>query len=182
MNLSVALIGNPNSGKSSLFNLLTGMNQRVGNFPGVTVDRTLGTFNLPNKTPVSLIDLPGTYSLYPVSQDERIACEIIWDKTHQDHANVWIIVIDATQLRRGLLLCSQMIDLGLPIVVALNMIDMLESNGQRIDAQKLARQLEVPVVAISARKNLGIDLLLQTISQKIQPDRKSTRLNSSHVD
>ena len=123
--MNIALLGNPNSGKSSLFNALTGLRQRVGNFPGVTVDRKTGSLDLPGGGKARIIDLPGTYSLFTRSEDELIAAQVLIDPTHKDHPDVVLMVADATNLRRSLLLCTQAMDLGLPVVLALHMSDLL---------------------------------------------------------
>lgn len=171
--MKIALIGNPNSGKSSLFNALTGMNQKVGNFPGVTVDRKTGKFRLDGQKEATLIDLPGTYSLYPQSEDERIACEIVHNTQHKDFANVWVVVADATQIRRSLLLCTQMIDLGLPTILAVNMIDLVENVEEQIDFSALAKNLGIPVIPVSAKTQAGIPALKKAISQPIPPNKNT---------
>lgn len=163
----VALIGNPNSGKTSLFNVLTGLNQKVGNFAGVTVERKAATLTLDNKSKVTLIDLPGTNSLYPSSEDEAVACEILRDPHHQDHPDLTLVVVDATQLKRGLLLVSQLIDLGLPVAVVLNMIDLVEKAGNQISLPKLSQQLGVPVIQTSALKKQGLTELKHLLNQDI---------------
>ena len=133
----VALVGIPNSGKTSLFNALTGLNQRVGNFSGVTVDRKSATLSLRGKSPVTLIDLPGTHTLYPSSEDEKITSEIIRDTTHQDHPDLVLCVVSALQLKRGLVLASQIIDLGMPMILVVNMMDLLDE-GSVLDLSRLA--------------------------------------------
>lgn len=163
----IALVGNPNSGKSSLFNVLTGLNQKVGNFPGVTVERKSGKMQLVKNQDVTLIDLPGIYNLYPASEDEQIACDVIRNTQNPDHADIWIVVADATQVRRSLLLCTQMIDLQIPVVLAVNMIDLIENSDIRIDYQRLSALLDIPVVAISARENKGIDDLKSILKSNI---------------
>lgn len=163
----IALVGNPNSGKSSLFNQLTGLRQRIGNFPGVTVDRSVGTVALGPDHKAQLIDLPGIYSLYPHSQDEEVATEILLDPTHRDHPDVVVLVADATNLRRSLLLCTQVMDLGLPVVLALNMSDLVDRKGLVINRKALSKQLGIPVVSISALKRSGLPLLQKMLSQAI---------------
>lgn len=163
----IALVGNPNSGKSSLFNQLTGLRQRVGNFPGVTVDRSVGSISIQSGHKARLIDLPGTYSLYPRSQDEEVATEILLDPSHQDHPDVVILVADATNLRRSLLLCTQVMDLGLPVVLALNMSDLVDRKGLVIDSKALSQQLGIPVVPVSALKRTGFKQLYKTLSQGV---------------
>lgn len=167
--IRIALAGNPNAGKSSLFNLLTGLRQKVGNFPGVTVDRKAGSFALHGGATASLIDLPGLYSLYPEAEDDRIASDVLRLPSHPDHPDRVIVVADATNLRRGLLLLSQVIDLGFPVVLAVNMSDLLEADGVRLDAGKLSKDLGVPVVKISALKKRGINELIQAITATEKP-------------
>ena len=166
--LKIALIGNPNSGKSSLFNVLTGLNQRVGNFPGVTVDRKIGSADLGVDQVVDLLDLPGTYSLYPHAQDEQIACEVLRESDHKDHPDLAIVVADVTHLKRSLLLCSQVMDLGLPTVLALNMSDLLKKVGHELDPEALSKELGIPVVSISALKKKGIEDLKKIAAGKNQ--------------
>lgn len=169
--MKIALVGNPNCGKSSLFNVLTGLNQKVGNYPGVTVDRKSGEMNKGTNYASVIIDLPGIYSLYPASEDEQIACDIIRNPKHEDHADVWVVVADATQLRRSLLLCTQMIDMQLPVVLAVNMMDLIENPDQYFNFQKLSAKLDIPVVPISARTKKGVDTLKNVLSKAITPSR-----------
>jgi ferrous iron transport protein B len=115
----VALIGNPNSGKSSLFNILTGLNQKIGNFPGVTVDKKSGQCILVSQVNAEIIDLPGTYSLYPKSEDERVVFDILMNEKDKHHPDTIVVVADASNLSRNLLLFTQLQDLGLPMVLAL---------------------------------------------------------------
>ncbi len=161
--LRVALVGNPNTGKSTVFNLLTGLNQKIGNFPGVTVDKKVGVSKLFEGKTAEIIDLPGTYSLYPKSDDERIVFEILSDKYNPSHPDLVLIVADATNLKRNLLLYTQIADLGLPIIIALNMMDLAEKSNLKIDVNALSKLLNIPVVAIAARKQKGIDELKKTI-------------------
>lgn len=163
----IVLVGNPNSGKSSLFNQLTGLRQRVGNFPGVTVDRSAGTITIGSGHKVSLIDLPGTYSLYPRGQDEEVATEVLLDPSHKDHPDLVVLVGDATNLRRSLLLCSQVMDLGLPVVLALNMSDLVDRKGLVIDHKILSEKLGIPVVPISALKRTGLKQLYKVLEKEV---------------
>lgn len=158
----IALIGNPNSGKSTLFNALTGLNQRTGNFPGVTVDKkTASVTRVVDKNEHSFfyIDLPGTYSLYPKSPDEEVATSILTDKNNKDFPDLVVVVADATSLKRSLFLAGQIIDLNLPCVLALNMMDEAEKSGLQIDIGRLSNRLGIPVLPISARNKDGIDEL-----------------------
>lgn len=162
--IRVALVGNPNTGKSTLFNILTGLNQKIGNFPGVTVDKKTGYCQLPDGRTAEIIDLPGTYSIYPKSQDESIVFSVLADKAKGMVPDLVVVILDASNLKRNLLLYTQIADLKIPIVVALNMIDVSEKAGITIDVDLFAQKLGVPVVPISARKIKGIDQLKTTIA------------------
>jgi len=161
--IRVALVGNPNTGKSTLFNLLTGLNQKIGNFPGVTVDKKTGFCNLPDARRAEIIDLPGTYSLYPKSRDESIVFSVLADKAHEA-PDLVVVILDASNLKRNLLLYTQVADLKIPLVVALNMMDVAKKDGISIDINSLSKKLGVPIVPISARRNEGIDELKKSIS------------------
>jgi len=165
--LKVALVGNPNSGKSTLFNALTGLNQKTGNFPGVTVDKKSGFAKLNSTVTAEFIDLPGTYSLYPKSLDERVAFEVLCNSQNANHPDVTIIVADASNLKRNLFLVSQIIDLKIPVILALNMMDMVEKDGDVIDAIRLSEKLGVKVVGISARNKEGVEVLKQALLQPL---------------
>ena len=170
--LNIALVGNPNSGKSSLFNALTGLNQKVGNFPGVTVDKKTGYSQLDDATTANIIDLPGTYSLYPRRTDEWVAYKVMMKADKDIHPDVILLIADASNLKRNLLFCSQIIDLKYSGVVALSMMDIARKKGYEIDINELERELGVPVVPINPRKNKGIPqlkkVLLQTAKQQYQ--------------
>jgi ferrous iron transport protein B len=175
---NVALIGNPNTGKSTLFNALTGLNQKIGNFSGVTVERKTGKLELTENLTASLIDLPGTYSLYPRSADEHIALEILNSTKNPDYPNVVVVVVDATNLKRNLLLLTQLIDLQLPVVLALNMMDVAEQSGIEINVTLLAEKIGVPVVAVTARDFQGITALKDAIVQQFeQPTLPSSTIH-----
>lgn len=163
--MKVALVGNPNTGKSTLFNLLTGLNQKIGNFPGITVDKKTGYCKLSNHITAEIVDLPGTYSLYPKSKDERIVFQVLADKTNPNYPDLIILVADSTNLRRNLLLYSQVADLGLPMLLVLNMSDMAKKAGLKINIDRLAERLGVRVVAVSARKGEGLNTLKAAIAQ-----------------
>ena len=163
--LHIALVGNPNSGKSSLFNALTGLNQKVGNFPGVTVDKKTAIVTLEEEVKAELIDLPGTYSLYPRRADEWVAYKVLMNADEEVKANVVLLVADASNLKRNLLFCSQIIDLKLPVVVALTMNDLAEKKGIQIDVNGLERDLGVPVVLVNPRKNKGLSNLKKVLYQ-----------------
>ena len=155
----LALIGNPNSGKTSLFNQLTGLNQKVGNFPGVTVDRKTGIAPLGGQRRAEVVDLPGTYSLYPKSLDERVIADLLYNPLAPDYPDFVVVTVDASNLRRSLLLFSQLADLGLPAILALNMTDVAAERGIGLDVPTLARELGVPVVPMNARKGVGLAAL-----------------------
>ncbi|MFA6945128.1 MAG: ferrous iron transport protein B [Pedobacter sp.] len=162
--LKVALVGNPNSGKSTLFNVLTGLNQKIGNFPGVTVEKKTGFCKLPDQRIAEIIDLPGTYSFYPKSRDERIVLDALYDKSNAAYPELIVFVADATNLKRNLLLFSQIADLNIPVIIALNMMDLARQSGIEISVDELALKLGVQVIPISARKQEGIERLKQAIS------------------
>lgn len=167
--LKVALVGNPNSGKSTLFNALTGLNQKTGNFPGVTVDKKTGFFKIDNNTGVELIDLPGIYSLYPKSLDEKVAYEVLCDEENVDHPDVVVCVADANNLKRNLFLVSQLIDLKLPVILVLNMMDIVHKEQKEIDTTILAEQLGVKIISISARQKEGIVQLKKAFQEEVSP-------------
>jgi ferrous iron transport protein B len=161
--IHIALIGNPNSGKSSLFNALTGLNQKVGNFPGVTVDKKSGSTHLAPDIHATIIDLPGTYSLYPKRSDEWVTYKVLLNQDPSIHADMVILLVDASNLKRNLLFCSQIIDLKIPVVVALTMMDLAGKKGIEIDVQGLERELGIPVVIVNPRKNKGIPQLKKIV-------------------
>ena len=156
MTASFGLVGNPNTGKSTLFNSLTGLSQRVGNYPGVTVERKSGSLRLPDGSEAELIDLPGVYSLSADAPDERIAAEVLLEG-RRDEVDVVIAIVDAGNLRRNLYLVSQLLEGEVPVVVALNMCDIAEARGVRIDAAGLERRLQAPVVPLVANRGRGLE-------------------------
>ncbi|HXL57180.1 MAG TPA: ferrous iron transport protein B, partial [Chitinophagaceae bacterium] len=161
----IALVGNPNSGKTSVFNSLTGLNQKVGNFPGVTVDKKTGFCQLDHNTSSTLIDLPGTYSLYPRRTDEWVAYKVLMGTDEEIKPDLILLVSDASNLKRNLLFCSQIIDLKYPIVVALTMMDIARKKGIEIDVAGLERELGVAIVPVNPRKNKGTGQLKKVLSQ-----------------
>jgi ferrous iron transport protein B len=163
-NIHIALVGNPNSGKSSLFNALTGLNQKVGNFPGVTVDKRTGHTTLGQGTQASIIDLPGTYSLYPRRADEWVTYKVLLKQDAEVLPDIILLLVDASNLKRNLLFCSQIIDLKFPVVVALTMMDLAKSKG----IEGLARELGVAVVTVNPRKSKGIPQLKKVMLQTAQ--------------
>ena len=164
---NIALIGNPNSGKSSLFNLLTGLRQSVGNFPGVTVEKKEGGFKLPNKQDCIVLDLPGTYSLYPRRSDEWVSYKQLMTPEKGESVDLAVVVVDASNLRRNLLYVSQVIDLKIPVVVALTMVDLAKKRGIKIDVDCLSREMQVPVVVVNARTGKGMEQLKSTVAQML---------------
>src|ERR1700676_4151385 len=158
-----ALLGNPNTGKTTLFNALAGMNQRVGNYPGVTVETKKGRLRFHEHT-LDVLDLPGTYSLAPRSPDEMLAVELILgEQAKEPRPDVVVTIVDASNLDRNLYLTTQVLELGVPVVVALNMIDVARNQGITIDHEELARRLGVPVVPIQANKKKGLEELKEAI-------------------
>jgi ferrous iron transport protein B len=147
----IALVGNPNSGKSTLFNQLTGLRQKTGNFPGVTVDKKSGTFKLPNQQEVILTDLPGTYSLYPTSSDEKIVASILTNPKDPNYPDLILYTADANNIEKHLLLLTQLLDLGIPIICVLNMADIANQAGIKVDTQKLSDFIGIPIIYVSAR-------------------------------
>lgn len=161
--ITVALVGNPNTGKTTLFNALAGMNQRVGNYPGVTVETKKGRCRHDGQC-FDIIDLPGTYSLAARSPDEVVAVEVILGQKDADHKpDVVVTIVDASNLERNLYLTTQVFDLGVPVIVALNMMDVAEGMGLKIDVPRLQQKLGVPVVPLQANRGLGIEELKQRI-------------------
>lgn len=170
--LKIALVGKPNSGKSSLFNQLTGLKQKIGNFPGITVDKRTGSCRLDESTDADIIDLPGIYSLYPRTPDEKIVLEILTDKKGTDYPDCIAIVADATNLKNCLLLLTQLVDLDLPVVLALNMLDVAAKSELSLDVKRLESELGLPVVMVNARQGHGIDQLKAQLAREVQPSVK----------
>jgi ferrous iron transport protein B len=162
-NIKVALIGNPNTGKTSLFNQLTGLTQKVGNYPGITVDKKEGSSKLSNNHTATITDLPGTYSINPTSLDESIVLKTLLKKNIKSSPDVILVVADAENLKRNLLLFSQIKDLEIPTVLAINMVDQMKRKGITIDLRLLKEELNTEVVLISARKSEGIENLKAAI-------------------
>jgi len=167
----IALVGNPNSGKSSLFNALTGLNQKVGNYPGVTVDKKTGFSKLDEHTTAEIIDLPGTYSLYPKTADEKVTYEVLLNPNNPLHPNLIVIIADASNLKRNLLFCSQIIDLKIPVVLALSMNDIAKTKGIATDITELERRMNAPVVNINPRKNQGLKQLKKRITETLSAEK-----------
>ncbi len=162
----VALVGNPNTGKSTVFNRLTGLRQHIANYPGITVETKTGKLTLESEA-VELLDLPGAYSLSATSEDERIVMDVLGGRAGTRQPDLLVFVIDATNLKRNLLLLSQVSELGIPAVVALNQCDAAKRNGIRIDAPLLASRLGVPVIETVARRGQGLDALKKAMSEAL---------------
>lgn len=165
--ISVALVGNPNSGKSTLFNSMTGLHQKTGNYAGVTVDKHFGSYKY-NHQEFKITDLPGTYSLYPKSIDEEVACKALLSKSEK--IDVVVIVTDASNLKRHLLLATQIIDLKKPCVLALNMIDEAIKNNITIYKDELEKLLDIPIIPINSRNKEGIHELKEAITKAKSSD------------
>ena len=174
--VTVALIGNPNCGKSTVFNQLTGLRQKVGNFPGVTVDKKVGTLSLSDGTAIQLVDFPGTYSLYPTSQDERVVLNILANPQDALYPDVVLYVADSTHLEKHLLLFTQIKDLGFPSLLALNMADEARKENIVYDTAALKKSLDVPVVSISARDGENFPQLKQALLSLLQQPTATSRL------
>ena len=164
--LRIALVGNPNCGKTSLFNHLTGTRQKVANYAGVTVERKVGQFTLPSGKPVRVLDLPGTYSLDATSPDEAITRDVVQGKIAEEgQQDAFLCVVDATNLKLHLGLVLEMIELGRPILLVLNMMDEARRRGMQINTQKLSERLGIPVVETVAVRNSGIENLMNALDQ-----------------
>ncbi|HUS38085.1 MAG TPA: FeoB small GTPase domain-containing protein, partial [Pirellulales bacterium] len=158
----IAMVGNPNTGKSTLFNALSGMRQRVGNYPGVTVETKTGTLAL-NGRSIELVDLPGTYSLAPQSPDEMVAIDLLLGRRGCDPPDIVIVIVDASNLERNLYLFSQVLELRRPTLLALNMTDIAKSRGIELDVERLEQRLGIPVVSLQANRRVGLDRLKSRI-------------------
>jgi len=171
----LALIGNPNSGKTAIFNLLTGLHQKVSNYPGITIEQKRGNVKINNELSIDLLDLPGTYSLTPESLDERIVAEQVLQWIHgNDRPAAIISVVDASNLSRNLYLTSQLLDLDIPVIIALNMMDLVKKNNETINIKALRKQFEVAaVVPMSALEKKGIQQLKNVISIAINKGKQS---------
>ncbi len=159
---TVAIVGNPNVGKSTIFNTLTGLKQKIGNYPGVTVDKTLG-FSEINGKKYTLIDLPGTYSLYPNSEDEVIAHRVLSSYDNKENPDAALVILDACNLERGLLLATQVMDIGIPMAIVINMMDVAEKKGISIKAHELFKSLGVPILLTDANSPKAIESIKKLI-------------------
>jgi ferrous iron transport protein B len=180
-NITVALIGNPNVGKTSVFNQLTGLNQQVGNYPGITVEKKLGFSKLPNNIKANILDLPGTYSLNASSIDENVVIELLLNKNDKLYPDVAVVVTDVENLKRNLLLFTQIKDLELPTILVINMTDRMKAKGISLDVTFLEEQLKTKIALVSTRKGIGIEELKNLI---VDYKSLSTEpcLNASSID
>ncbi len=180
-NINVALIGNPNVGKTSVFNQLTGLNQQVGNYPGITVDKKIGFCKLPNNIKANILDLPGTYSLNASSIDENVVIELLLNKNDKLYPDVALVVTDVENLKRNLLLFTQIKDLEIPTILVINMADRMASKGISLNIRYLEEQLKTKIALVSSRKGFGIEELKKLIvSYKSIPIEPC--LNASVID
>jgi len=180
-NINVALIGNPNTGKTSVFNQLTGLNQQVGNYPGITVEKKVGFCKLPHNINANVIDLPGTYSLNASSADESVVIELLLNKKDKLFPDVVVVVSEVENLKRNLLLFTQIKDLEIPTILVINMIDRMELKGISLDIPFLEEQLKTKIALVSSRKNIGIDALKALITT-YKTISTEPCLNASSID
>ncbi len=178
----IAILGNPNAGKSTLFNALTGLRQKVANYPGVTVEKKVGYCDLPGGERAELIDLPGSYSLQPASPDEMVVRDVLLGlQEDTPPPDLIVFVVDATNLDRHLYLALQVIELGRPLLLTLNMMDAAREVGLRIDTVALERRLGVPVIGISAAKGEGLDRLRELMVRDVEPTTRHFREWPAHL-
>lgn len=179
--IKVALIGNPNTGKTSVFNQLTGLHQQVGNYPGITVEKKIGTCKLSDNVKATILDLPGTYSLNASSIDENVVIELLMNKKDENFPDVVVVVTEVENLKRNLLLFTQIKDLEIPTILVINMSDRMKLKGIELDIPHLEQELKTKIALVSSRKNLGIDkikdLILNYKSLSTEPC-----LNASSID
>jgi len=180
-NINVALIGNPNTGKTSVFNQLTGLNQQVGNYPGITVEKKVGFCKLPNNINANVIDLPGTYSLNASSADESVVIDLLLNKKDKLFPDVIVVVSEVENLKRNLLLFTQIKDLEIPTILVINMIDRMKLKGISLDIPFLEDQLKTKIALVSSRKNIGIDALKKLITT-YKTISTEPSLNASSID
>ena len=162
--INVALIGNPNTGKTSVFNRLTGLNQKVGNYPGITVEKKQGTCKLKRNLKAHILDLPGTYSLNASSLDENVVIELLLNKNDKDFPDVAVVVSEVENLKRNLLLFTQIKDLGIPTILVINMADRMKRKAITLDVKALEKKLHTKIALVSSRNNLGFENLKELIS------------------
>ncbi|MFL9844140.1 ferrous iron transport protein B [Flavobacterium rhizosphaerae] len=184
--IKIALIGNPNTGKTSVFNRLTGLNQQVGNYPGITVERKTGTCKLPGGVKGAISDLPGTYSLNASSMDENVVIELLMNKNDRDYPDVAVVVTDVENLKRNLLLFTQIKDLEIPTILVINMADRMERKGITLDVPYLEQHLNTRIALVSSRKNTGIehikDLIVNYKGLSTQPCLNASSIDPDYFD
>tara|TARA_R110000868_G_scaffold257374_3_gene514493 strand:+ start:16104 stop:18203 length:2100 start_codon:yes stop_codon:yes gene_type:complete len=184
--INVALIGNPNTGKTSVFNALTGLNQKVGNYPGITVEKKNGICKLPRGVKAHIIDLPGTYSLNASSLDENVVIELLLNKNDKDFPDIAVVVSDVENLKRNLLLFTQIKDLEIPTLLVINMADRMRYKGISLDIDYLEEHLQTKIALISTRKNEGIDRLKNLIANykdiSVTPCLKASEIDQAYFD
>jgi ferrous iron transport protein B len=184
--INVALIGNPNTGKTSVFNQLTGLNQKVGNYPGITVEKKEGICKLARGVKAHILDLPGTYSLNTTSLDESVAVELLLNKKDKDHPDVALVISDVENLKRNLLLFTQIKDLKIPAILVINMADRMSRKGISVDIELLEQKLSTKIALISTRKAMGIEYLKQLIADYKQlstkPNVDTTVIDPDYFD
>jgi len=163
-NINVALIGNPNTGKTSVFNQLTGLKQKVGNYPGITVEKKEGICKLPRGVKAHILDLPGTYSLNTTSLDESLVVELLLNKNDKDYPDVAVVISDVENLKRNLLLFTQIKDLKIPTILVINMADRMDRKGISLDVETMEKKLDTKIALVSTRKNTGIDRIKELIA------------------
>lgn len=182
--INVALVGNPNTGKTSVFNVLTGLNQKVGNYPGITVEKKEGICKLPRGVKAHIIDLPGTYSLNASSLDENVVIELLLNKNDKDFPDVAVVVSDVENLKRNLLLFTQIKDLEIPTILAINMSDRMKYKGISLDINYLEEKLETKIALISTRKNKGVNDLKELITNykdlSVKPCLKASSIDEDY--
>jgi ferrous iron transport protein B len=171
--IKVALIGNPNTGKSSVFNLLTGLQQKTGNYPGITVEKKEGFCRLTKELSATIFDLPGTYSLNASSLDENVVIELLMNRKHEDFPDVAVIVADIENIKRNLLLFTQIKDLGIPSILVVNMSDRMRRKGISLDVETMEQELNTKIVLTSTLKKEGIDTLKTQIANYVQLENSS---------
>ncbi len=173
--MKVALVGNQNSGKTTLFNALTGSNQKIGNWPGVTIDRKEGNIR---GTDITIVDLPGIYSLSPYTEEEEISRKFVFD----ENPDLIVNIVDATSIERSLYLTTQLLEMDCKVVVALNMEDMLEKKGLKINVEKLSKMLKTQIVSISALKNTGIEKLIEKIKDADKMEKRALKIYDEKIE